>query len=321
MLKKTNKLIKKTSAKSRGVFLFSGGLDSIIAAKILLNQGIKVLGLIFKSYFFNEKQAVESAKQIGLEFRVIDFSKVHLKIVKNPEFGRGKNMNPCIDCHLLMFKKAKQIMKKEKFDFVASGEVLGERPMSQNKEALFLIEREAGLQGLILRPLSAKVLPITLPEKYKWVKRQGLQGIKGRARKIQLSLAKQFKIKKFPSPAGGCILTEEVFSNRLGELFEAQDKLAKNDFDILRIGRHFWLDKKIKIVVGRNQEENEKIEKLKKLKDVLMSLKNYPGPTILIRNYSQKKLSEVIIKKAKILLLKYSPKAKNQKDIQLEIVN
>jgi tRNA U34 2-thiouridine synthase MnmA/TrmU len=307
--------IKKIGKKPKCLLLFSGGLDSILAAKILKNQGIDVLGLIFKSYFFNEKQALESAELIGLKVRVVDFSSNHLEIVKSPIFGYGKNMNPCVDCHLLMFKKAGQIMKKEKFDFVASGEVLGERPMSQNKEALFLIEKQAGLQNLIVRPLSAKVLPTTFPEKNKWIKRQNLQGIKGRSRKIQLRLVKKFKIKKFPSPAGGCILTEQVFSNRLKELFEVQNKLAKNDFDVLKIGRHFWLGNGIKAVVGRNYEENKKIEKLKKSKDILMFLKNYPGPTILIRNYLRKKLSEKVIKKAKNLVLKYSPKAKFQKDV------
>jgi tRNA U34 2-thiouridine synthase MnmA/TrmU len=313
------KTIKKIGKKPKCLLLFSGGLDSILAAKILINQGIDVLGLIFKSYFFNEKQALESAKQIGLKVRVIDFSSDHLKIVKSPLFGYGKNMNPCIDCHLLMFKKARAIMKKQGFDFIASGEVLGERPMSQNKEALFLIEKEAKLKSFILRPLSAKALPITIPEKNSWVKRENLYGIIGRTRKIQLSLAKKFKIKKFPAPAGGCILTEQVFSKRLKELFAVCKKPTKDDFEILRIGRHFWLDKKIKAVAGRNQEENQKIENFKKPKDFLLLLANYPGPTILIRNYSQKKISKAIIQKAKILLLKYSPKAKSQKDVVFEL--
>ena len=161
----------------KALILFSGGLDSILAAKILEEQGIKLLGLTFKSYFFNEKEAKESARKIKLPLKVIDFSKEHLQIVKNPKYGYGKAMNPCLDCHILMLKIAKRLMNKEGFHFVATGEVLGERPMSQNKEALKLIEKRSLLKGYLLRPLSAKLLEPTIPEMSGLVNREKLLDI------------------------------------------------------------------------------------------------------------------------------------------------
>ncbi|MDD5552182.1 MAG: tRNA 4-thiouridine(8) synthase ThiI, partial [Candidatus Pacebacteria bacterium] len=151
--------------KAKCLLLFSGGLDSILAAKILTEQQIKVLGVTFKSCFFNERQAKVAAKEIRLKLKIIDISKEHLKIVKNPKYGYGKNMNPCIDCHLLMIEKAKSLMRKLKCDFIATGEVLGERPMSQNKNILRLLEKESGLEGYLLRPLSAKLLRSIITEK------------------------------------------------------------------------------------------------------------------------------------------------------------
>ena len=315
-LKELDNLIKKIKKEPRCLILFSGGLDSMLAAKILIKQGIKTTGLTFKSYFFDEKQAEDSARQVGLKLKIVDFSRDHLKIVQKPKFGYGKSMNPCIDCHLLMFKKAKEIMKKESYDFIASGEVLNERPMSQNIRALKLIEKRAGLEGLILRPLSALILPPTLPEKLRWVKREDLYGIHGRSRKIQLRLARKFKIRKFPTPAGGCILTDLEFGKRLKELFKRSKKILRNDIELLRIGRHFWFNSRIKVVIGRNEKENEKLEKLALKGDLLISMENYPGPTVLIRNYENTRIPEEIVAKAKELILRYSPKARDKLDVK-----
>ncbi|MEA3452958.1 MAG: tRNA 4-thiouridine(8) synthase ThiI [Patescibacteria group bacterium] len=303
--------------KIKALILFSGGLDSILAAKLLINQGIKVEGLIFKSYFFDIGRAQQAAKEIGIKLRTNNFSKKHLKMLKCPKYGYGKNMNPCIDCHSLMFQIAKQIMKKEKFDFVATGEVLGERPMSQNKQALKLIEKESGLTGYLLRPLSAKLLEPTEVETKGLVDRDKLLDISGRSRKKQLELAKKWKIKEYPSPAGGCLLTDPGFSKRLKELFDKYPKAGENDIELLKLGRHFW-EGNIKIIVGRDHGENLEIKRLKEKGDILIELKDLTGPTVLIRGYKGK-TSEKIITKAKALTRHYSLKARDKDDLQFKI--
>lgn len=289
----------------------SGGLDSTLAALLVKNQGVKVQGLAFKSYFFNPQNIKKLAEKIKIPLKIIDFSEEHLKIVANPPHGYGKNANPCIDCHLLMFKRAKKIMEKESFDFVISGETLGQRPFSQNKNALALIEKEAGLKGLILRPLSAQLLPPTLPEQKGWVKRDKLLNIQGRSRKIQLKLAKKYGLKDFSTPGASCILTDPGFSQRLFKLLKVNPKCTANDIQLLRLGRHQWQDKLL-IIIGRNHEENLKLRKLAQKNDVVIEPRTFPGPTILIRTY-RKKVSAEQIAKAKRLLRKYSPKTKNKK--------
>jgi len=298
--------------KTKCLLLFSGGLDSILAAKILIDQGIDVLGITFRSCFFNEKQAKKAAREIGLKLKIIDISKEHLKLVKKPKYGHGKNMNPCIDCHLLMLKKTKELMEKMKYNFVATGEVLGERPMSQNKNILKLLEKESGLEGYLLRPLSAKLLKKTIPEKEGIVDREKLLSICGRQRKTQIELAKKFKIKKYPTPSGGCCLTDPQFSIRLKEMLEKWKNADCEDMELLKIGRHFWKGDFL-MVVGRNEKENKIIQKLKKKEDIIVEPKNIPGPLILIR--SKKKIPKIIISRSKDLSKKYSKKAKGKKDI------
>jgi len=328
--------------KPRALTLFSSGLDSILTAKILMEQKIKVTALTFKSYFFNERQAKKAARELKIPLKVIDFSKEHLKMVKNPKYGYGKNMNPCIDCHILMLKKAKEIMIKQKFDFIATGEVLGERPMSQNKKVLELIEKESSLTDCLLRPLSAKLLKKTIPEKLGQVDRGKLLAISGRSRKKQLELAKKFKLRDFPTPAGGCLLTDPEFSKRLKKLFEIFPQCQENDIELLKLGRHFWpLDRLgVKIVVGRNEEENKKIKELvyppkfcgTKLRrarkgDILIEMENYTGPLTLVRNYGKPPLPKLwcggkkFLEIAKKLTQYYSTKARDKKDIKFKILN
>jgi tRNA U34 2-thiouridine synthase MnmA/TrmU len=322
--------------KVRALVLFSGGLDSVLAAKILMEQGIEVFPVFFKSYFFGPEIAQKSAKENGLKLKVIDFSKEHLKIVKKPNFGYGSSMNPCLDCHILMLKKAKELMKKnshgririsrgqrlsERYshaDFVATGEVLGERPMTQNKKALELVEKESSLSGYLLRPLSAKLLKETIPEKKGLIDREKLLDIQGRSRRRQIELAKEFKIKFYPTPAGGCLLTDPEFGKRLKELLKNYSKFTDNDVELLKLGRHFW-EGRAKIVVGRNHQENLKIEKLAQKKDILIEMKNYPGPTTLIRSYGGK-FSKEILEKAKNLTKFYSKKARDKKDVEFKII-
>ena len=287
------------------LFLFSGGLDSILGVEVLrIQKNIKIVGLTFKSIFFDETLAKKMAKKISLPLKIVDISSSLLKIVKKPKYGYGKGMNPCLDCRILMLKKAKEILKKEKFDFVASGEVLGERPMTQNKFALNFVEKKSSLKGILLRPLSAKLLEETIFEKKGLIKRELLLDLSGRSRKSQIFLAKKFNLKDYPTPSGGCILTDLNFSKKLKEL--------------LKLGRHFW-EKKVKIVVGRNEKENKILKKLAKKGDFLIEMKNYPGPLTLLRNYQKTKISSEVLKKAKKLTQYYSPKVRERKDVKFKI--
>jgi len=296
----------------------------MLAAKILMEQGIKVKGVTFKSCFFGPAEAKAAAENLGIELKVVDFSKEHLKMTKNPKHGYGKNMNPCIDCHLLMLKRAKGIMEKERFDFVATGEVLGERPMSQNRQSLKLIEKECGLSGYLLRSLSAKLLEPTEVEKKGLVDREKLLDIRGRSRKRQIELAKKWKINRYPSPAGGCLLTDPDFSKRLKELLDKHSEIGRNDIELLKLGRHFWLvptragAETIKIVVGRNHQENLEIKRIRQKDDILIELKDLAGPTTLIRSYSGK-ISKKAVEKAKELTKFYSTKARNKKQVEFEL--
>jgi len=318
-LKELDNLLEKSLRKPRALLLFSGGLDSILAAKILAEQGVEVKGLTFKSYFFDASQAKKAARELGIKLKVVDFSKEHLKVVQSPKYGYGQSMNPCIDCHLLMLKYAKRIMKKEGFDFVATGEVLGERPMSQNKKALLLLERESSLSGYLLRPLSAKLLAQTIPEQRGLVKREKLLDIFGRSRKRQIELAKKFKIKEYPAPAGGCLLTDLEFGKRLKELFKRCSRPSDSDIYLLRYGRHFWKEK-ILIVVGRDEKENKAIKRLAQKRDILVEMENYPGPTALLRNYDKGKIASEILKCAQDLVQYYSTKARGKNDVEFKVM-
>jgi len=303
------------------LLLFSGGLDSILAVKILQEQRIEVQALALKSAFFNADEAKQTAKKIGVPLRIIDFSKAHFQIVKNPRFGYGKNMNPCIDCHLLMLSIAKKIMDKEGFSFVATGEVLGERPMSQNRQALELIAKQSRLKGKLLRPLSAKLLEPSEMETKGLINREKLLDIQGRSRKRQLALAKKWKIDYYPTPAGGCLLTDPEFSKKLKNSLKNSFNVNEKDVKILTIGRHFWFPKelskknKVKIVIGRDHKENLLLKKIRRKEDILIELKTIPGPVALIRSYS-KRISIEAIKEAKNLIKKYSSKAKRQQKVE-----
>jgi len=278
----------------------------MLVAKVLSEQDIKVIPVCFESFFFNCSLAKKSALNLGLKLKVVDLSKEHLKTVKSPKHGQGKGINPCVDCHVLMIKKAREIMLKEKYDFLATGEVLSERPFSQNRTVFNLAEKELGLSGLILRPLSAQLLPETMPEQKKWVKREKLFGISGKSRKPQIALAKRFGIKDFPSPAGGCILTDVKYSLKLKELLKKKPGCDGLDCQILRKGRVFWQDEFL-FVVGREEKDNKEILKLRKPQDVVLEPDNFAGPTVLVRGFG-KKINKEIINKANDLLLKYSKK-------------
>lgn len=266
----------------RALAMISGGLDSILAAKLIKEQGIEVIGICFKSYFFNEENAKRMTKQIGIKLEVVDFSKEHFEMVKNPSHGWGKNMNPCIDCHSMMMRYSGELLEKFNADFIITGEVLNQRPMSQNKSALNIVKKQSGFSDRILRPLCAKNLDPTPMELNGLVDREKLLNISGRSRKVQMELADKWGIKDYPSPAGGCKLTEPNYSIRLKELVERKEHVKEKDIHLLKYGRHFITDDKTKIIVTRTAEEGENIKELLNKNDIMFLTSKYNGAMVII---------------------------------------
>ncbi len=267
----------------KALALFSGGLDSILSIRLIQREGIEVEGLYFITPFLSEKrERIEAiARDLSLNLQIIKLAKEYIQIVKNPFFGYGKNLNPCVDCRILMYRKAKDYLK-EGFSFLVSGEVLGERPMSQSRDALETIDRESGLTGFVLRPLSAKLLPQTVPEEKGWVRRENLFSINGRSRKKQLSLTKELGIKDYLQPAGGCLLTESLFCIRLKDLIE-YNELTLENAELLKIGRHFRLNPYVKFIVGRDEKENAKLSDFCRRDDIFFYPESRHGPSGLLK--------------------------------------
>jgi len=359
---------------AKALVLLSGGLDSMLAVKVLMEEGIEVTGISFRSAFFNTEKARQAAAALGIELIEVDFSEEHLAMVKNPSCGYGSNMNPCIDCHAMMFRWAasmplpifpasspapspnQEIGRKEDLAapflarrgdggevFIATGEVLGQRPMSQNKEALKRVEKIACLENRILRPLSAKLLPETEMEKAGLVDREKLLDIYGRSRERQFELVARYNIKEYPSPGGGCLLTDPEFSGRLKKLFVFWPECGIRDVELIRNGRMFWAGAEALIMVGRNREECEGLQKLGKNDDIIVELKDETGPVTVVRFKNQEsittheleleipakleteklkleegKSAEEILSLAGILTGYYAPKARGKK-IKIEI--
>jgi len=274
----------------KAIALISGGLDSILAARLIKEQGVEVRGLRFKIPFCHD--GTKSVSSLGIEAKDVNISDDFLKMLENPRYGYGSNMNPCIDCKILMLCKAKELMVQYDAKFIITGEVLGQRPMSQNKQALETVVKRAGVEGLVLRPLSAKLLPETIPESKGWVNRQNLFSFSGRGRKQQIELARIFGIKEYAQPAGGCLLTDPGFSKRLKDLM-VHDGLRGEDIELLKIGRHFRFSERAKLIVGRNEKENARLANLARENDYLfMPTDELAGPTSLGRGI----LSEELIK-------------------------
>jgi len=286
----------------KALSLFSGGLDSILSVKVIEEQGVDVIGIFFETPFFSSEKASQSAYYIGLPLQVVDITDRFLPIVLSPRHGYGKGLNPCIDCHTLMLRLGGEMLKEEGVDFIVSGEILGQRPMSQNLRSLSLISHDSGFKDLILRPLSAKRLPETLPEIKGWVMREKLLGLSGRSRKPQIELAKKFGIKDYPAPAGGCLLTEAVFSRRLKDLISRDPKFLRRDIELCKLGRHFRINEGVKIIVGRDQKENGMITSLIKAGDTVLTVESFPGPTVLVTG----KLSPEEIQLAASITVSYS---------------
>ena len=268
--------------KVRALGLMSGGLDSMLAVRVLLDQDIEMTGITFETPFFGPEGARKAAGQLGISLRVVDIAEAHLEMLKNPKYGYGSQMNPCIDCHALMIKTAGGIMDAEGFDFLCTGEVLGQRPMSQRKDALRAVDKLSGYGGYILRPLSAKLLWETVPEELGKVDRQRLLDIQGRSRKPQMTLAAHYGIEEYPSPGGGCILTKAGFADRLRDLLATQEEVGLHDVELLKCGRHLRLPSGIRLVVGRIHGDNLKLQELARKQDLLLRVKGIPGPTGLL---------------------------------------
>ncbi len=254
----------------------------MLAARLLMDQGIEVTGIAFVTPFFSSAKAEAASRQVGFPLIVRDITAPHLEMVKDPPSGYGANMNLCIDCHTLMVKEAGAIMEREGIDFIFTGEVLGQRPMSQRRPALNRVANLSGWRGRLLRPLSARLLDETIMEEEGKVDRSRLLDIQGRSRKRQFALAEEYGITDFPSPAGGCLLTDPGFSRRLRDLFENGPAGTPTTIEMLKVGRHFRLRPGVKAVVGRNREENERLDDLRGEEDTLLYAANITGPTVII---------------------------------------
>jgi len=254
----------------------------MLAVKIVREQGIEVQGVAFETPFFSADRALEACKAISLPLTVVDITREHLVMLKTPRYGYGRNMNPCIDCHILMLKKAGEKMESENADFIFTGEVLGQRPMSQGKQSLHVVAKRSGYQEYIVRPLSAGLLPETRPEMEGKINRLKLLNIQGRGRKRQVELAGKYKLTNYTKPAGGCLLTDPGFAKRLRDLFAHDRDLEIRDLELLKVGRHLRLSDKTKIIIGRKKMENAIIEKLSQDRDIVIRAMDFPGPTVLV---------------------------------------
>jgi tRNA-specific 2-thiouridylase len=294
----------------RAIALYSGGLDSTLAILTVMKQGIEVKAVTFLNHFGCDisdksscsKAPFSAAEKFGFEVKLCHLSDKFIQIVKNPKFGHGKNMNPCMDCRILMLREAREFMEMTGAEFLITGEVLGQRPMSQRRDALDIIDREAGLKGLILRPLSAKLLRPTIMEEKGIVNRDLLYDFGGRSRKPQMALAEEFGLTDYPAPAGGCLLTEPNYSYRLRELLDHEPDPSLEDLSLLRLGRHFRISGNCKIIVGRNRNENEALLALDAEKSVSLRVEGYASPIVLMRGNA----SEDSISVAASLCVRYS---------------
>ena len=272
----------ETKKAVKAIALFSGGLDSIVSVKLIQEQGIEVLGLTFRTPFFGAGKARAAADMIGLPLRVLDITEEHLRVVRAPRYGYGKNMNPCIDCHTLMLRIAGDKMEELGYDFVFTGEVLGQRPMSQSRQMLHVVAKNSGYADRTLRPLSARLLPETLPEREGKVDRERLLDISGRGRKRQMEMAERYGITSYSNPAGGCLLTDPMFSRRLKDLFERRVDFTTRDLELLSAGRHIRIDERHKVIVGRNKKDNQSLESLVDEQDAVFQMRDFPGPLCML---------------------------------------
>jgi hypothetical protein len=282
----------------QAVGLFSGGLDSILACRIIAEQGIQVRALKFVTPFFDhdllarqEEYQQEVKEKYGLNVELVDLSAGYIELLRNPSHGFGKNFNPCIDCKIMMLSRAKELMEEYGASFLVTGEVLGQRPMSQRRDTLNLIERDADCRDILLRPLSAQLMSPSLPEREGFVDRERLYRFSGRGRKPQIALARELGITDFPAPAGGCVLTDPNLAARIRRFYEGlfligKEEITTADIQLLLLGRQFRLPGGHWLILGRNEQENERLAECCEEDDWLLSMPERPGPTALLRRGS-----------------------------------
>ncbi len=314
--------------------LFSGGLDSILAAKLVASLGVRVLAVKFVTPFFDyelledpEKYKQEIMEKYGLEVILHDLSHNYLELLHNPSHGFGKNFNPCIDCKILMCSRAREMMAECGASFLISGEVIGQRPMSQRRDTMRVIERDSDNDGLLLRPLSAKLMDPTKAEIEGWVDRDKLLNFSGRGRSRQIRLAKEYGITDFPAPAGGCILADPILSTRIARIYRGDflikaEDITVTDIRLLLVGRQFLLPGGSWLILGRNEKENNKVKALAGDNDILLHMPDRPGPTALLREFQHHSVNYDIVEKrlqwAAGLVVRYGKKIK-EKDHGAEV--
>lgn len=307
--------MSEKESKKKVVALLSGGLDSQLAVRMMQKQGFDVSAVAIKTPFCDFDcgrgcgfEIRERADDLGVNLKTVYLGDEYIKMLKNPKHGYGAGFNPCVDCRTMMFEAAKKHMEEIGAEFIISGEVLGQRPMSQHKPSLEMIEKDSGLKGKILRPLSGGLLPPIDAEKDGLIKREDLGMIKGRSRKIQLQMAKEYGIENPPNAGGGCLLTDPAFGLRAKDLFEHVEEPTINDIDLLKIGRHFRLDKNSKLIVGRNKDENEIIKSLALPTDILLMARDYMTPVSILRG----KTNQEYVKFGAAVTLRYSDAPKEE---------
>ncbi len=278
--------------RPKALALISGGLDSILAARLVADQGVGVVGVGFRSHFFSDAAGRRAARSAGIPFTSVDIGPEMIALLDEPKYGFGKHLNPCVDCHRLMVGKAFELLEELEADFVVTGEVLGQRPKSQHRAALNAVAK-AGEKGLLLRPLSAKLLAETIPEKRGWIDRDRLLGISGRGRKKQLELAAAWGITGFATPAGGCLLTDPEFCRRLKDL-SAREGLEGDMIELLKVGRHFRSPGGARIVSGRDEGENIRLLKLASAGDLLFQAAR-PASLILLRAAGEPSRGDILL--------------------------
>ncbi len=311
--------------KHKALLLFSEGLDSILAGKLLQKQAIEVVALRFITPFFGwswkgreEEFVLKVAEQFGFKGIVQDITTDFLKVLEAPKHGYGSRINPCIDCRILMLKKAKALLELTRADFLATGEVVGQRPMTQQRHMLRHIEKEAQVEGLVVRPLSARILWETEAERRGLVRKEQFFSWAGRGRKKQIVLARSMGLKEIPSPAGGCLLTDPHIADRIRLYLQHKDIKGLNApvAELLTFGRHFplpgaWL------VLGRTAEENQRLLRLVTPQDTIIKLKDLPGPTGLILGQASGK----VLEEAASLLRRYAPKARHMSGVEVLVIS
>ena len=304
--------------KKKVVALLSGGLDSQLAIKMMQEQGFDVSAVAIKTPFCDFDcgrgcgfEIRERADDLDVNLKTVYLGDEYIEMLKHPKHGIGAGFNPCIDCRSMMFDAAKKHMEEIGAEFIISGEVLGQRPMSQHAPALKTIENESDLVGKIVRPLSAALLPETDPEKDGLIKRENLGMIRGRTRRGQLEMAKKYGIENPPNAGGGCLLTEPHFGIKAKDLFSHTKNPTINDIDLLKIGRHFRLDEETKFIVGRNKDENEMIKAIALPGDILLEAKDFVGPVSILRGSNAKQH----LKFASSITLRYSDAPNNEQAI------